>query len=819
MRISRFYHLLVILFLPAAFGMPAARAEAAPVTYYVSSSGGSDSNTGLSTGAPIATIAKVNSLTLQPGDRVLFKCGDTWRAEQLVLSESGLPGAEITFGSYPAGCANQPVLSGARPVSGWTLDAGSVNVYRADLSPAMFPNGINQLFRAGQRLTLGRWPNLDAANAGYAFVDAHTAGSSQITDNQLPPGNWTGAIAHIKNIRWSMLDRQVTATSGHSLPLNKGLSCLTDGWKDCVGWGYFINNHRATLDQDGEWYYDESTRRVYLYSASGAPANIEGSVVLEVAEPLRHGGVMLSDGSATAYVTLDNLAVVNWFNHGIGTPGGMNANTDIYHHLTLRNLTIRDVDGAGVNLSSWLEKPLVGPKGLRGGHHLLFSNNVIDGANSFGISGYFAESTFEHNTIRNIAVVKNLGKSGMGCGLTTGECTENGDGLRIRTYQPLYSGFGNALRYNTFEFIGYNGVDVFGHDTTLERNVFTRTCDTKADCGAVRVFGDDDLASTPVYNIHLIENIIYDIRGNVDGCHASRPPFGMGLYIDHYSRDVETRGNTIIDTSVTGILYQNSTGVIRGNTVFNASNGTAFSAQISLAGDATRATLDHNSVYGLTANAWTLYVYAPSSNVVASDWNAFFQPYVNQHIAYSDAWKRLTFAGWQSLSGKDANSTTNWFTQAAGEASRGKIFYNKSASTVTIDLGSRQYLDLWQAPVAGSLSLAPFSSRILVDNGPAGLALLGMQPGMWGASDARDFTLQVMGTGFTSSSVVRWNGADRPTTWVSSTRLNAAISAADVGAVGEYRVTVYDPAHKETAPLVFRVVEKVYPVYLPVVGK
>ena len=68
------------------------------------------------------------------------------------------------------------------------------------------------------------------------------AGGNQITDNELPAGNWTGAIVHIKNIRWSMLDRQVTSSSGQTLTLNQGLSCLISGWGNCIGWGYFINN-------------------------------------------------------------------------------------------------------------------------------------------------------------------------------------------------------------------------------------------------------------------------------------------------------------------------------------------------------------------------------------------------------------------------------------------------------------------------------------------------------------------------------------------------------------------------------------------------
>ena len=42
------------------------------------------------------------------------------------------------------------------------------------------------------------------------------------------------------------------------------------------------------------------------------------------------------------------------------------------------------------------------------------------------------------------------------------------------------------------------------------------------------------------------------------------------------------------------------------------------------------------------------------------------------------------------------------------------------------------------------------------------------------------FTLTVNGTGFTSSSVVYWNGTSRPTTFVMANQLTAQISAADV---------------------------------------
>jgi hypothetical protein len=576
----------------------------------------------------------------------------------------------------------------------------------------------------------------------------------------------------------------------------------------------------STLDQDGEWYYDENTRRVYLYSTAGAPANIEGSVILEQADTLRHGGVMLSDGSATAYVILDNLEIKNWFNHGIGTPGGMSG--DIYHHITVRNVTIRDVDAAGVNLSSWLERPSNGRKGLRGGHHMVFTNNVVDGANDFGITGYFAESSFEGNEIKNIALIKNLGKSGMGCGLTTGECTENGDGLRIRLYDVLDSGYGNTLRYNRFEKIGYNGVDVFGPNTTLEKNFITQSCYSKADCGGVRTFGDSNLSATTVYNVRLIDNIVVDIPGNVEGCHASRAAFGMGLYIDNYSRDVEARGNTVISTTISGILYQRSTGQIVDNTVFNASSGTEYSAHIDLGGDETRVTVTHNALYALNNKAWTLYS-SSLSNLLSSDYNYLYHPYVNNHIAYGPSWTRYTFANWKTFSSLESHSKTNWFTQPAGEASRARIFYNPTQSPLVIDLGDRKYLDLDHNTVVGTITLSPFTSKILIDNGLASLALLSMTPSLWGVDEAADLPLAVSGAGFTSNSVVRWNGAARPTTFVSGSRLTATISLTDVSTIADIPVTVYDPSPvptgTQTLPLTFHVVESVSRVYLPVVSK
>jgi hypothetical protein len=52
------------------------------------------------------------------------------------------------------------------------------------------------------------------------------------------------------------------------------------------------------------------------------------------------------------------------------------------------------------------------------------------------------------------------------------------------------------------------------------------------------------------------------------------------------------------------------------------------------------------------------------------------------------------------------------------------------------------------------------------------------------------FTLTANGSNFVNGSIVRWNGANRTTTFVSSTQLTAAISAADIASAGTAQVTV-----------------------------
>lgn len=84
--------------------------EVTGTIYYIDATGGDDGDTGLSEALAWQTISKINGSTFNPGDRILFKCGETW-AEQLTIPSAGIRLHPITLGSYGTGA--KPIITGS----------------------------------------------------------------------------------------------------------------------------------------------------------------------------------------------------------------------------------------------------------------------------------------------------------------------------------------------------------------------------------------------------------------------------------------------------------------------------------------------------------------------------------------------------------------------------------------------------------------------------------------------------------------------------------------------------------------------------------
>jgi uncharacterized protein (TIGR03437 family) len=120
--------------------------------------------------------------------------------------------------------------------------------------------------------------------------------------------------------------------------------------------------------------------------------------------------------------------------------------------------------------------------------------------------------------------------------------------------------------------------------------------------------------------------------------------------------------------------------------------------------------------------------------------------------------------------------------------------------------GTAQVTVFNPAPGGGTSAAATFNITVPANPSPT---LTNLNPNSALAGGAA-FALTLTGTGFINSSVVRWNGSDRSTTFGSSTQLTAQITAADIVSVGTAQVTVFNPASAgggggTSAPLTFTI--------------
>ena len=85
------------------------QADETTISYYVDALNGSDTNEGTSPNKAFASLAKINSLRLKAGERVLFKSGTTYTG-QLKPKGVGKPGKPIVISKY--GGDQKPIIKG-----------------------------------------------------------------------------------------------------------------------------------------------------------------------------------------------------------------------------------------------------------------------------------------------------------------------------------------------------------------------------------------------------------------------------------------------------------------------------------------------------------------------------------------------------------------------------------------------------------------------------------------------------------------------------------------------------------------------------------
>ncbi|WP_083928188.1 right-handed parallel beta-helix repeat-containing protein [Spirosoma panaciterrae] len=464
-------------------------------TFYVSSAG-NDSNNGLSQSAPFQTINKINTLTLQPGDVVLFRRGDTFRG-MLTIQNSGNASNPIRVDAYGSG--NKPILSGAVPVTGWT-NVGS-NLWQANCSSC--GTVVNGLYSNNVPLPLGRYPNLNTTNKGYLTVQSHQ-GKTVLVSQQSLSTNWMGGEVVYRPTLWILNRATITQQSGNTLTLDNANADydITDGW------GYFIQNHPSTLDQNGEWYYNPSDKTIRLYNSQDPNSQ-------SVTATVYSQGIRLANAS---YVVIQNLQVTQDLNIGVYAANLSNA--------TIANLDITNSGEDGMAIHG-------------NGSAVTIENNLIDQVNNNGVEiQAYTGLAFRNNKVRRVALLPGRGKSGDG----------QYRGIDVNTTTNT------TISNNLIDSIGYNGISFSTQTTglTINQNVISNFLLTKNDGAGIYTFNGYQLSMT---NIKVTSNIVYNGFGSSEGTLVGSTFSGVnGIYLDGCVQNVEVSNNTVFNCNGIGIF-------------------------------------------------------------------------------------------------------------------------------------------------------------------------------------------------------------------------------------------------------------------------
>ncbi len=145
--------------------------------------------------------------------------------------------------------------------------------------------------------------------------------------------------------------------------------------------------------------------------------------------------------------------------------------------------------------------------------------------------------------------------------------------------------------------------------------------------------------------------------------------------------------------------------------------------------------------------------------------------------------------GWSSASNRTRSSDTEDYIAGSNVGNMAGFSYGVASKAFTGG-GSTDPLVTWSG-LAGKVAVSFITLK--PDSTHPVPATTGISPATKTVGDA-SFTLTVNGANFVSgASVVRLDGADRATTFVSSRQLTAVIPAADLAAIGDRSIAVFTP--------------------------
>jgi hypothetical protein len=465
-------------------------------TYYFSSSGGSDGNTGTNANFPYQTRGKLNSLLSDTTAIFLFKRGDTWT------------GSVKNFtGKYADAYG-----SGARPeFNGWftpTFTAVGPSTWQAscpDCSPSTVlvtfdgrPTGQAQTPNPGRY-----WPMIAFSGNNYFKSGTSLAG---ITVDALTKA----AMRTYHYILQTDSIRSVNADTVFFSAANSDPN-RTSSYHG-AGMGFFLIDHPAGLDTAGEWY--TRSGQLYFYAA----ADPTGRVKVATIDTL----FSLANGSSTKYIANISFAGANKIGVYVGKDTGL-----VFKNNSLSYCSNGVFVGGGA-----------------------YADTIRDNKGSFVLDqAFFATNKPDtaHGAKRISFVRDSIANVGRWPGMARGV----GDAYQNHTavYNQSQEG---SISYNRADSIG-GAPYQFYNWASIDHNYFNYHSFVTDDVSGAYAIAYTDSSKRKRIDYNYGSGAVGATNGTDDGKAQA-----YNFYLDNFNTNIGVRGNISIDAATAGFFLHNT---------------------------------------------------------------------------------------------------------------------------------------------------------------------------------------------------------------------------------------------------------------------
>jgi hypothetical protein len=638
-------------------------------TNYYFSNAGSDQNSGTSKNSPYKTITKLNSLYLLPGDSVFFREGDTFLGT-IKLSSSGGSRKSIYFGSYDNG-GHKPIISGFTTVSSWkSIGNGLFSAQIGSLS------SCNMVTLDNSFQPMGKFPR---GNKGYFNISKVNTGTNTITSNTTTKNNpakfasapnAVGGEICWRPFHWVLWRGTITAQTGSTITYKPFASTSGGGTENPqAGYGFFIQNSPSVCTQLGDWAYDGSTNTLTMFFGSSVDSH---SVEVATSD-------IVIDLQGRSNITFENLSLEGANSYLISGNGSAN--------IAINNCDIKFAGLFGIFANG--DAP-----------NWRITNNNISWCNSIGVRvrNGATSAVFTGNTVTYCGAIAGMGGTGEG------------------QYFGALGFVDGTIEYNTFKHIGYIALSytLAGAGSTVAKsicrfNTIDSFGDVKDDAGGIYCNGSD-MSGTVIANNFVFHGL---------GCPEGTPDADLraqGIYVDDAAHNLEIGGNTIAFMGRSGIYLHDAHEInMHHNTLWDNKSSIGYYNEHSAI---TNIVSKHNINFakasdGLVSSAGAGSSAAGYFAANGLDSNYYASPGGDAKIFRSDE----TFhnlSAWKKFVGQDAHSAGA--PKTISSADNLKFVYNNTTSNRKISLGGK-YIDVRNTLYDGSITLAPFTSAVLIYQG------------------------------------------------------------------------------------------------------